>query len=152
MMPSIIFRKLSEIPKFFWRYPVSYLSYAAWSTQGQYKNDMIGQEFDPPAAGEPKLKGEYILLDMYGIRPDISKWWDLAALFCLLIFNRVIFYMVLKYKERASLFLHKNFARTFQRQEGKRTSLKRDQFITSKRHQTLIPLSSQEGLRSPLQA
>ncbi|KAF3441193.1 hypothetical protein FNV43_RR15105 [Rhamnella rubrinervis] len=71
---------------------------------GQYKNDMIGLEFDPLAAGEPKLKGEYVLENMYGIRPDISKWWDLAALFCLLIFNRVIFYMVLKHKERASLF------------------------------------------------
>ncbi|KAF3442679.1 hypothetical protein FNV43_RR16596 [Rhamnella rubrinervis] len=151
MMPSIIFRKLSEIPKFFWRYPVSYLSYAAWSTQGQYKNDMIGLEFDPLAAGEPKLKGEYVLENMYGIRPDISKWWDLAALFCLLIFNRVIFYMVLKHKERASLFLRKYFARrAFRHQQGKRISSKGDQFITSKRHQTLIPLSSQEGLGSPL--
>lgn len=148
MMPSIIFRKLSEIPKVFWHYPMSYLSFVAWSTQGQYKNDMIGLEFDPPEAGQPKLKGETILLDMFGIRPDISKWWDLAALFCLLIFNRAIFYMVLKYRERASSFLRKHFVRrNFKR---KRTSFKRDQFTTSRGQQTLIPLSSQEGLGSPL--
>ncbi|KAH7511837.1 hypothetical protein FEM48_Zijuj12G0024800 [Ziziphus jujuba var. spinosa] len=146
MMPSIIFRKLSEIPKFFWRYPISYLSYAAWSTQGQYKNDMIGLEFDPPTAGEPKLKGEIILQDMFGIQPDVSKWWDLIALFCLLVLQRIVFYMVLKYKERAWQLVNKHFANIPFNQH----QVKREKFIISKRHQTLIPLSSQEGLGSPL--
>ncbi|PQP94880.1 hypothetical protein Pyn_04449 [Prunus yedoensis var. nudiflora] len=104
MIPSLLFRRLVDLPKIFWRYPMSYLSYAAWSIQGQFKNDMIGLEFDPQVPGEPKLKGEDVLLHMYGINPKISKWWDLAALAALLVCVRVIFYMVLKYKERASFF------------------------------------------------
>ncbi|KAH0972105.1 hypothetical protein GBA52_024261 [Prunus armeniaca] len=47
MMPSLLFRRLVDLPNIFWRYPMSYLSYAAWSIQGQFKNDMIGLEFDP---------------------------------------------------------------------------------------------------------
>ncbi|WJX83770.1 hypothetical protein P8452_66407 [Trifolium repens] len=45
LMPSSIFRRLTDLPKFFWRYPMSYISYIAWSVQGQFKNDMIGLEF-----------------------------------------------------------------------------------------------------------
>uniref|UniRef100_A0A803P6W8 Uncharacterized protein n=1 Tax=Cannabis sativa TaxID=3483 RepID=A0A803P6W8_CANSA len=56
MMASEIFRPMSDIPKFFWRYPMSYISFASWALQGVYKNDMIGIEFDPLVAGYPKLK------------------------------------------------------------------------------------------------
>ncbi|KAK7285621.1 hypothetical protein RJT34_20397 [Clitoria ternatea] len=35
MLPSNIFRSLTDLPKFFWRYPVSYISYTAWSIQVQ---------------------------------------------------------------------------------------------------------------------
>ncbi|KAM6568332.1 hypothetical protein CsatB_016317 [Cannabis sativa] len=56
MMASEIFRPMSDIPKFFWRYPMSYISFASWALQGVYKNDMIGIEFDPLVAGNPKLK------------------------------------------------------------------------------------------------
>ncbi|XP_054778462.1 ABC transporter G family member 15-like isoform X2 [Prosopis cineraria] len=33
MMSSQIFRPLPDIPKFFWRYPMSYLSFATWAVQ-----------------------------------------------------------------------------------------------------------------------
>ncbi|KAM0993367.1 hypothetical protein ACFX2A_009161 [Malus domestica] len=151
MMPSLLFRRMVDLPKIFWRYPMSYLSYAAWSIQGQYKNDMIGLEFDPPVVGDPKLKGEDVLLHLYGINPEVSKWWDLAALACLLLCVKVIFYWLLKYKERASLSIHKLFAKATFQHHPKRGSLKKEQFVSySKRHTTLHPLSSQEGLRSPL--
>ncbi|KAL5154861.1 ABC transporter G family member 15 [Glycine soja] len=58
MMPSLLFRPLQDIPKFFWRYPMSYLSFTTWAVQGQYKNDMLGLEFDPLLPGNPKLTGE----------------------------------------------------------------------------------------------
>lgn len=77
--------------------------------QGQYKNDMIGLEFDPPVPGEPKLKGEMILQNTFGMKLHHSKWWDLAALAILLAVFRVLFYMVLRYKERTSSFLHRFF-------------------------------------------
>ncbi|KAM7264013.1 hypothetical protein ACFE04_001696 [Oxalis oulophora] len=62
MMASPMSRPLQDLPKIFWRYPMSYLSCARWAIQGQYKNEMIGLEFDPPIAGAPKLKGEEIML------------------------------------------------------------------------------------------
>ncbi|KAJ8622721.1 hypothetical protein MRB53_031250 [Persea americana] len=58
MLTSGFFRRLPDIPKPFWRYPMSYISYGSWSLQGLYKNDMIGVEFDPLIPGGPKLKGE----------------------------------------------------------------------------------------------
>ncbi|ONH95200.1 hypothetical protein PRUPE_7G056400 [Prunus persica] len=150
MMPSLLFRRLVDLPKIFWRYPMSYLSYAAWSIQGQFKNDMIGLEFDPQVPGEPKLKGEDVLLHMYGINPKISKWWDLAALAALLVCVRVIFYMVLKYKERASFFTHRLYAKANFQHKAKRAPLSKEPLISSRRHKTLNPLASQEGLGSPL--
>ncbi|GLT26561.1 hypothetical protein SLA2020_016180 [Shorea laevis] len=85
MMPSNLCRRLPDIPKFFWRYPMSFISYAPWAVQGQYKNDIIGLDFDPPIPGQPKLKGEMLLEFAFGINPYHSKWWDLTALVCLLI-------------------------------------------------------------------
>ena len=35
IMPSNVFRRAADIPKFFWRYPMSYISYVAWSIQVQ---------------------------------------------------------------------------------------------------------------------
>ncbi|KAM5558749.1 ABC transporter G family member 15-like [Rosa sericea] len=151
MMPSLLFRRVSELPKIFWQYPMSYLSYAGWAIEGQLKNDMIGIEFDSPVQGEPKMKGEIILREMFGINPESSKWWNLAALACLLVGLRLIFYVVLRYKERSSLIFQKLYAKrtTFQN-HVKVASFRKDQFISSKRHRTLTPLSSQEGLGSPL--
>ncbi|KAK9922027.1 hypothetical protein M0R45_030510 [Rubus argutus] len=132
MMPSILFRRVSELPKFFWQYPMSYLSYAGWAIEGQLKNDMIGIEFDSPVQGEPRLKGEIILRDMFGVSPEISKWWNLAALACILIALRLIFYVVLKYKERSSLFFHRLYAkRTTFHTHLKVASFRKAQFISS---------------------
>ncbi|KAG5517500.1 hypothetical protein RHGRI_038039 [Rhododendron griersonianum] len=57
MMTAGFFRLLDDLPKPFWRYPVSYISYGAWALQGAYKNDLLGLEFDPMVPGDPKLKG-----------------------------------------------------------------------------------------------
>ncbi|OMO71392.1 ABC transporter-like protein [Corchorus capsularis] len=107
MMPTGIFRRPVDLPRIFWYYPMYYISYAAWAVEGQYKNDMIGLEFDPPVAGDPKLKGEMILQYTFGIKLHHSKWWDLAALACLLAVFRILFYIVLRYKERAFTIFHR---------------------------------------------
>ncbi|GLT95964.1 hypothetical protein SLE2022_136150 [Rubroshorea leprosula] len=107
MMPSNLFRRLPDIPRFFWRYPMSYISYAAWAIQGQYKNDMTGLEFDPPIPGQPKLKGEMLLESAFGINPYHSKWWELTALVCLLISFKILFYVILRYKDGASSIYHR---------------------------------------------
>ncbi|KAK3405556.1 hypothetical protein EUGRSUZ_K01799 [Eucalyptus grandis] len=73
MMASQIFRLLADLPKFFWRYPMSYISFAKWAVEGQYKNVMTGLEFDSAEPGEPQLKGEMILKTTFGISLDHSK-------------------------------------------------------------------------------
>ncbi|KOM38754.1 hypothetical protein LR48_Vigan03g213600 [Vigna angularis] len=147
MVPSNVFRSLADIPKFFWRYPMSYLSYITWSIQGQFKNDLIGLEFEPQVAGDTKIKGEHILQVMFGIRTDYSKWWDLGVLVCFLICYRVLYYLALKHKERASSLWQ--IKRTILHIFLKKPSLK-DKYTSSKRHHSLHPLSVQEGLNSPL--
>ncbi|KAH6814853.1 ABC-2 type transporter family protein [Perilla frutescens var. frutescens] len=64
MMTSGFFRMLPDLPKPFWRYPISYIGYGAWALQGSYKNDMIGLVFDPLIPGDPKISGEDVITKM----------------------------------------------------------------------------------------
>ncbi|BAT91171.1 hypothetical protein VIGAN_06248400 [Vigna angularis var. angularis] len=148
MMTSGFFRPLPDIPKFFWRYPISYINYGAWGLEGAFKNDLIGMEFDPLEPGDPKLKGEFILKTMLGIQVDNSKWWDIAAIMIILILLRVLFFFILKFKERAAPFLYSIYARQTLQRIKKRPSFRKAPSFPSKRHQSLHPLSPQEDLNS----
>ncbi|XP_012857711.1 PREDICTED: ABC transporter G family member 15 [Erythranthe guttata] len=101
MATAGFFRLLPELPKIFWTYPVFYINYMSWALQGAYKNDMIGIEFDSLYPDQPKLKGEEVLTSMIGITLDHSKWWDLAAVAAILVAYRLLFFFILKLKERA---------------------------------------------------
>ncbi|KAJ9164326.1 hypothetical protein P3X46_023919 [Hevea brasiliensis] len=150
MMTSGFFRLLPDLPKPFWRYPVSYINYGAWGLQGAYKNDFLGLEFEPLVPGEPKISGEFIITNVFGVPLDHSKWWDLSAIFLILLCFRILFFVVLKFKERASPIVKDLYSkRTLQKLE-KRPSFRKMPPFDSKRHQTLRSLSSQEGLNSPL--
>jgi len=117
-------------------------------TQGAFKNDLIGMEFDPLEPGDPKLKGEFILKTMLGIHIDNSKWWDIAAIMILLISLRVLFFFILKFKERAAPFLYSIYARQTLERIKKRPSFRKVPSFASKRHQSLHPLSPPEDLNS----
>ncbi|KAL5708089.1 ABC transporter G member 12 [Ranunculus cassubicifolius] len=151
MMTSGFFRFLPDLPKPIWRYPVSYFSYGAWALQGSYKNDMMGEEFDPQVPGDPKVKGEDIMEQVLGYRKGHSKWWDLAAIVGIFVLARLIFFLILKFKERVSPLLMAVYGRRTLKNLKKRSSFRKTMEISiSKRHATLNPLSSQEGLSSPL--
>lgn len=121
------------------------------NNQGAYKNDMIGLEFDPPNPSDPKLKGEYILKTILGFSTDHSKWWDLAAVFAIFICYRMLFYFILKFKEKASPAMRTLYEKKTLQHLSKRASFRKTISFPSKRHhQTFHPLSSQEGLISPL--
>ncbi|XP_048228871.1 ABC transporter G family member 13 isoform X1 [Ricinus communis] len=150
LMTSGFFRLLPDLPKVFWRYPVSYVNYGAWGLQGEYKNDLIGIEFDPLVPGGPKLKGEVVLTSVLGVNPDHSKWWDLSAVVILLIAFRFLFYAILKFKERTLPAFHKLYAKRTIQHMQKRPSFRKSSPFPSKRHQILHSLSSQEGLNSPI--
>ncbi|CAN1267751.1 ABC transporter G family member 15 [Linum perenne] len=150
IMTSGFFRFLPDLPKVFWRYPVSYINFAAWGLQGAYKNDLIGQEFDPLIPGGPKLKGDVFLTTVLGINLGYSKWWDLAAVIAILITFRVLFYAILKLKERSLPVLRKIYAKKTLHRLKKRPSFRKNSPFPSKRHQVDQSFSSQEGLFSPI--
>ncbi|GFZ20704.1 ABC-2 type transporter family protein [Actinidia rufa] len=150
MMTSGFFRLLNDLPKPFWRYPISYISYGAWALQGAYKNDLVGLEFDPMVPGDPKLTGKYVIENMLRMTIDHSKWWDLFALVVILLSYRVTFFIILKFKERASPWFWSLYAKRTLHRINKRPSMRKRSSFPSKRHHTLHSLSSQEGLSSPI--
>ncbi|KAH8520176.1 hypothetical protein H0E87_001588 [Populus deltoides] len=150
MMTSGFFRLLPDLPKPFWRYPVSYINFGAWGIQGAYKNDFIGLEFEPLVPGEPKISGEFVVTRMFGVPLDHSKWWDLSAIYLILVCYRILFFVVLKLKERALPFVKDLYSKRTLRIIEKRPSFRKAPSFSSSRHQPLHSLSSQEGLNSPL--
>ncbi|KAF5773237.1 putative ABC-type xenobiotic transporter [Helianthus annuus] len=150
MMTAGFFRLLPELPNIFWRYPVSYINYMSWGLQGAYKNDMIGLEFDAENQGEPKLPGELVLTTVLGISIDHSKWWDLAAVMLIILVYRLLFFVILKLKERAKPMVREIYTRRTLNHLKKRASFRKTSPFPSKRHQPAYSLSSQEGLNSPL--
>ncbi|KAJ6670791.1 ABC TRANSPORTER G FAMILY MEMBER 13 [Salix viminalis] len=128
MMTSGFFRLLPDIPKVFWRYPVSYVNFGSWGLQGAYKNDMIGLEFDPLVPGGPKLKGEEVLTTVLGISLDHSKWWDLAAVLFILVGFRLLFFAILKFKERTLPMLRTINSRRTMKQLMKRPSFRKTSY------------------------
>ncbi|XP_015698945.2 ABC transporter G family member 12-like [Oryza brachyantha] len=153
MLTSGFFRLLPELPKIFWRYPVSYIVYGSWGLKGAYKNDLIGLEFEPMMPGQPKLTGEYIITKMMGLSLNHSKWLDLAMIFVLLFAYRLIFFLVLKAKEAASPYIRVAYARFTIRRLERRASFRKTLAMStsmSKRHNPPHPMAAQEGLNSPL--
>ncbi|KAM7528969.1 hypothetical protein LguiB_032379 [Lonicera macranthoides] len=151
MMTAGFFRLLPDLPKPFWRYPISYISYGSWSLQGAYKNDMIGLLFDPLEPGGAKLKGEDVMKNMYKLAPfNHSKWWDLFALLVILISYKLIFFIILKLKEKASPLVQSLYSKRTLSHLKRRPSFLRKPSFSSNRHYNLQPLSSQEGLSSPI--
>ncbi|KAI7983919.1 ABC transporter G family member 15 [Camellia lanceoleosa] len=150
MMTAGFFRFLPDLPKPFWRYPMSYINYMAWALQGEYKNDMIGLEFDPLQSGDPKLKGEVIINTVLGISLDHSKWWDLTVVIVILIVYRLLFFTILKFKERASPVFRTIYTKRTLHHLSKRPSFRKTPPFPSQRHQVMHSLSSQEGLNSPI--
>ncbi|KAJ8506140.1 hypothetical protein OPV22_007026 [Ensete ventricosum] len=99
MLVSGYFRLPNDIPKPFWRYPMSYISFHYWALQGQYQNDLKGLIFDNQTPDLPKIPGEYILENVFQIDVNRSKWWDLATLFSMIVIYRIIFLMMIKISE-----------------------------------------------------
>lgn len=118
--------------------------------QGGYKNDLIGLVFDPLLPGQPKLTGEDVLKNMFGLSLDHSKWWDLFALYCLFISYRILFFIILKLKERTSPFFRSLYTKRTLHYLNRRPSFRAKPSFSTRRQYNLHSLSSQEGLSSPI--
>lgn len=113
---------------------------------------MIGLEFEPLQPGEPKLKGEFIIKHILGFSLDHSKWWDLAVVLVISISYRLLFYVILKLREKALPVAKTLYVKKTLQHMSKRPSFRKTPPIPfpSKRHQAIHSLSSQEGLNSPI--
>lgn len=111
---------------------------------------MIGIEFESPIFGQPKLKGEEVLNSVMGISIKHSKWWDLAVVIAILITYRLLFFCILKFKEKALPNFRAFYVEKTLQHIKKRPSFRKSSAFPSKRHNIHHSLSSQEGLNSPL--
>ncbi|KAL8457276.1 hypothetical protein ACS0TY_035210 [Phlomoides rotata] len=111
MLVSGYFRLPNDIPKPFWRYPMSYISFHFWALQGQYQNDLKGLVFDNQSPDLPKIPGEYILENVFQIDVHRSKWVDLSVLMSMIIIYRIIFFIMIKLNEDVTPWVRGYIAR-----------------------------------------
>ncbi|RLN18038.1 ABC transporter G family member 11-like [Panicum miliaceum] len=111
MLVSGYFRLPHDIPKPFWRYPMSYISFHYWALQGQYQNDLKGLVFNNQDDELPKIPGEYILENVFQIDVNRSKWLDLAVLFSMIVIYRLLFFVMIKISEDVTPWVRGYIAR-----------------------------------------
>ncbi|KAL6583672.1 ABC transporter G member 11 [Orobanche minor] len=123
MLVSGYFRLPNDIPKPFWRYPMSYISFHFWALQGltkggQYQNDLKGLIFDNQTPDLPKIPGEYVLENVFQIDMHRSKWVDLSVLLSMIIIYRIIFFIMIKVNEDVTPWVRGYMARRRMQQKN----------------------------------
>ncbi|CAN4085359.1 unnamed protein product [Withania somnifera] len=118
MLVSGYFRLPNDIPKPFWRYPMSYLSFHFWALQGQYQNDLMGLVFDNSSPDLPKIPGEFILEQIFQIDLNRSKWLDVSVIFIMIVTYRIIFFIMIKINEDVTPWIRGYIARRKMQQKN----------------------------------
>ncbi|XP_078427397.1 white-brown complex-like protein [Wolffia australiana] len=122
MLVSGYFRLPNDIPKPFWRYPMTYISFHYWALQGQYQNDLAGLFFENTSTDLPRIPGEYILQKVFQINTDRSKWVNLTVLFSMIIIYRIIFFIMIKISEDVTPWIRGYIARRRFRKKSESSS------------------------------
>ncbi|XP_023764733.1 ABC transporter G family member 1 [Lactuca sativa] len=94
------FRLPNDLPYFFWKYPLYYISLHRYALQGLYKNEFKGLKFPQYVGGPPTVDGEMILNSALHIETGVSKWIDLGILFGMAVAYRIILFCTIKAIER----------------------------------------------------
>jgi hypothetical protein len=68
--------------------------------QGMSENDFEGLTFENYIKGWPRITGEQVLTDVLQVTVSRSKWWNLAILFLMVFFYRVLFFATVKFAEK----------------------------------------------------
>ncbi|CAA2933455.1 ABC transporter G family member 11 [Olea europaea subsp. europaea] len=119
MLVSGYLRLPNDIPKPFWRYPMTYISFHYWAVQGECQNDIEGLVFDNQTPDLPKIPGEFILENIFQINLRRSKWVNLSVIFSMIIIYRIIFFMMIKINEDVAPSVHGCITRRrIQRRKG----------------------------------
>ncbi|KFK42295.1 hypothetical protein AALP_AA2G237200 [Arabis alpina] len=117
MLVSGFFRLPNDIPKPFWRYPMSYISFHFWALQGQYQNDLRGLYFDSQGSAF-KIPGEYVLENVFQINLHRSKWINLSVILSMIIIYRIIFFIMIKTNEDVTPWVRGYIARRRMKQKN----------------------------------
>lgn len=125
MLVAGFFRLPSDLPKVVWRYPMSYISFNYWALQGQYKNDLLGLQFDNKIPGFPPLSGEYILQEYFQIDLSWNKWWDAAIVLANILIYRMIFFVNIKLNEKVMPYLRAFYAKHIVHPTSRKSSIKK---------------------------
>ncbi|KAH7550575.1 hypothetical protein JRO89_XS13G0224200 [Xanthoceras sorbifolium] len=118
MLVSGYFRLPNDIPKPFWRYPMSYISFHFWALQGQYQNDLKGLLFNNQSPDLPKIPGDYILENVFQIDVTRSKWIDLSIILSMIVAYRIIFFVMIKISEDVTPWIRGYIARRRMQQKN----------------------------------
>ena len=95
------FRLPRDLPNYFWRYPLYYISFHKYAYQGLFKNEYEGPVFPGKVVGRSQtITGEEILRDIWQVEVSYSKWVDLFVLIGMVIFYRILFLVIIKAAER----------------------------------------------------
>ncbi|CAK9199019.1 unnamed protein product [Sphagnum troendelagicum] len=109
------FRLRLDLPKPVWRYPMSYISFHSYALQGMYQNDFLGLTFKNSVVNGkptgPPLTGLYIVQNLYEIETSRSKWVDLAVVFGMVLGYRMMFFLMIKFKEDVKPMLYSLLSR-----------------------------------------
>ncbi|CAN4111933.1 unnamed protein product [Withania somnifera] len=98
------FQLPSELPKVIWKYPLYYMSFHKYAYQGMFKNEFEGLKFTDDMFGSNRImRGEDVLRVRWQAEMGHSKWVDLVILLGTLILYRLVFFLIIKTKEK---FVH----------------------------------------------
>ncbi|GFP86771.1 ABC transporter g family member 11 [Phtheirospermum japonicum] len=101
MLSGGFFQLPNDLPKIFWKYPMYYIAFHKYAYQGLYKNEYEGQRFNNDQRGGPStIDGDTILRDVWQVEMGYSKWIDLAILFGMVVVYRLIFFAMVKIREK----------------------------------------------------
>lgn len=95
------FRLPRDLPKYFWRYPLYYVSFHRYAYQGLFKNEFEGLVFPGKVLGMThKISGEKILRNEWQVEMSYSKWADLGVLLGMVVLYRILFLLIVKTTEK----------------------------------------------------
>eukprot|EP01018_Ginkgo_biloba_P007478 Gb_00371 [translate_table: standard] len=114
MLNGGFFRLPNDLPKPFWRYPMYYIAFHKYANQGFYKNDFEGLNFGSKEVGGTTISGDEILRETWQVDMGYSKWVDLLILGGMVIVYRLLFFLIIKLKEKVKPIIRKMLSKSKQ--------------------------------------
>ncbi|KAI4296392.1 hypothetical protein L6164_036355 [Bauhinia variegata] len=100
MLVGGFFKLPNDLPSPFWRYPLYYVAFHRYAYQGLFKNEFEGLSFVSNVKVGKHIGGEEILRNKWQVDMSYSKWVDVGVLMGMIVFYKVLFFVIIKIKEK----------------------------------------------------